>query len=111
MKNLDKYLSLINLNDYSNFMEHEKWMQVIPYISFPEDWKVQITPPFNGAVVRFKIKKDSAEVSIYLDCYDYLGSYGSPYWEVCPYFDDVFRCDMYDTEALLKAISLSIETQ
>jgi hypothetical protein len=95
--------------EYEEQMEHRKWMKEIPYIQFPADWKVQITPPFAGAVVRFRVQKDDMEVSIYLDCYDRLGSYGSPYWEVFyPHEGDVFRCDMSDTESLLNAITHSL---
>lgn len=94
--------------EYEKQMEHSKWMKEIPYIQFPTDWKVQITPPFAGAVVRFRVQKDDMEVSIYLDCYDRLGWYGSPYWEVYPYEGDVFRCDMLDTESLLNAITHSL---
>jgi hypothetical protein len=96
---------------YEEIMEHMKWAQEIPYISFPSDWEVKITPPRVGAVVRFRVKKGDAEVSIYLDCYDNLGCVGYPYWEVYPYEEDVFRCDMLDTESLLRAIGESISGQ
>jgi len=96
---------------YDKIMENNKWSQEIPYISFPSDWEVQIIPPFLGALIRFRVKKGKAEVSIYLDCYDNLGSVGSPYWEVYPYEGDVFRCDMLDTESLLRAIGESISGQ
>ena len=96
---------------YSQIMEHSKWQKEIPYIQFPADWQVQISPPFAGAVVRFRVKKDKAEVSIYLDCYDRLGCYGEPYWEVYPHEGDVYRCDMSDTESLLNAIKHSILEQ
>jgi hypothetical protein len=94
--------------EYEKQMEHSKWISQIPYINFPSDWKIQITPPFAGAVVRFRVQKDEMEVSIYLDCYDLLGCYGSPYWEVYPHEGDVFRCDISDTESLLKAITQSL---
>lgn len=97
--------------EYEQQMEHRKWAKEIPYIQFPADWKVQITPPFAGAVVRFRVQKDDMEVSIYLDCYDRLGCYGSPYWEVYPHEGDVFRCDMSDTEILLNAITQSLSEQ
>ena len=97
--------------EYSKLMEHRKWAQEIPYLSFPSDWKVKIAPPFSGAMVRFYVKKEEAHVSIYLDCYDLLGFYQEPYWEVYPYQDDVFRCEMNKTEELLKAISHSISSQ
>ena len=96
---------------YDSLMEHSKWIKEIPYIQFPSNWQVQISPPSTGAVVRFRVKKDLAEVSIYLDCYDRLGIYGTPYWEVYPYNDDVFRCDMHSTNELIEAIAQSIEEQ
>lgn len=86
-----------------------KWSREIPEIEFPGDWAIRIIPPFKGAIVRFRArlphmgKEDS--VSIYLDCYDTLGCYGSPYWEVYPYRGDVERCDMMDIEELLRMIS------
>ena len=97
--------------EYEEMMEHRKWMKEIPYIQFPSDWNVQITPPFAGAVVRFRVQKNNAEVSVYLDCYDRLGCYGSPYWEVYPHEEDVFRCDISDTESLLNAITHSLSEQ
>lgn len=97
--------------EYSEKMEHMKWVKEIPYINFKKEWAVQVSPPFSGAVVRFRVKYNNAEVSVYLDCYDRLGYYGSPYWEVYPHNDDVFRCDMLDTESLLKAIEESILEQ
>jgi hypothetical protein len=90
-------------------LEHSKWQKEIPYIQFPADWQVQISPPFAGAVVRFRVKKDKAEVSIYLDCYDRLGCYGSPYWEVYPYKGDVGRCGIDEIDTLLSLISTSLE--
>lgn len=94
--------------EYSKQMEHKKWRQEIPYIQFPTDWKVQVTPPFGGAVVRFRVRKNNAEVSIYLDCYNNLGCCDEPYWEVFPYDRDCFRCSMLDIESLLNAITESI---
>ena len=96
---------------YDKIMENNKWSQEIPYISFPSDWEVKITPPSVGAVVRFRVQKGDAKVSVYLDCYDNLGYVGYPYWEVYPYEEDVFRCDMLDTESLLRAIGESISGQ
>jgi hypothetical protein len=94
--------------EYEEQMEHKKWMKEIPYIQFPPEWQVKIIPPIAGAVVRFLVQKDGAEVSVYLDCYDNLGCYGSPYWEVYPCEGDCFRCDMDDTKSLLNAITKSI---
>ena len=99
------------INEYEEQMEHRKWDKEIPYINFPSDWFVKIIPPFAGAVVRFRVKKGNIDVSVYLDCYDRLGSVGSPYWEVYPHFDDTFRCPMNDTESLILAISESLSQQ
>lgn len=90
--------------EYDQKMESRKWSEEIPFINFPNDWKIKIIPPFAGAVVRFRIEKNNAAVSVYLDCYDHLGCYGEPYWEIYPYNEDTFRCDMKDTDSLLKAI-------
>lgn len=105
---MKKYLIL---SEYDRLIESRKWVEKIPYIIFPSDWQVQIIPPFAGAVVRFKIKKGNASISIYLDCYSNLGYHGSPYWEIYPYDEVIFRCDIEDTESLLGAINYSIIQQ
>lgn len=87
--------------------ETREWVKKIPAIKFPQHWEVQITPSFAGALVRFRVNN---KVSVYLDGYDVLGIEGEPYWEVYPHDNDVFRCGMNDIDALLKAISDSIET-
>ncbi len=92
-------------------MEYAKWCQEIPYIIFPSDWEVKIVPPFFCAVVRFSVKKGNALVSIYLDCYDTLGYYGEPYWEVYPVSGDVSRCAMQDIDSLVREITISIGEQ
>lgn len=97
---------------YEKAMEMNKWRKEIPEISFPTDWKIRIIPPFAGAVVRFCVTSgNGAHVSVYLDCYESLGIFGEPYWEIYPYFEDVFRCPMKSTDELLGAISRSIDNQ
>jgi len=97
---------------YERIMEHEKWNKEIPFLKFPTEWMVKVSPPSVGAVVRFQIKKGEAWVSIYLDCYENLGFYGGkPYWEVYPYNDDTFRCGINDTDELLNAITQSLVEQ
>lgn len=89
-----------------------EWTEKIPYIKFPIDWSVSIIPPYANATVRFYVKKDLTKeqrVSVYLDCYGKLGIYEGPYWEVYPCDDDIFRCGIYDTESLLKAIEKSLD--
>lgn len=95
-----------------------RWVRDIPYLEFPSHWRVKIIPPFVGAVVRFLIRTDQMpkdeRVSVYLDCYDNLGSVGEPYWEVYPNGGDIMRCSMNDTGGLLQAIGeaiLSLETR
>lgn len=81
-------------------------MSEIPWISFPSDWKVQIIPPFCGAIARFRVElPDGRTKSIYLDYFDRLGSFGQPYWECYPCDGDTFRCAMDETDELLKAIA------
>ena len=92
-------------------LEYRKWLQEIPAIKLDPEWEIQVIPPFSAAVVRFRIKQGDATVSIYLDCYDFLGIVGEPYWEVYPYDGDTFRCLMNETEALTQAIRKSISQQ
>jgi len=99
------------ISAYHEEMETDKWVNEIPYIKFPKEWRVKITPGFGGAIIRFRIAKDKAEVSVYLDCYDQLGCYGSPYWEIYPVDDDVHRVRMNEIDRLLMYISLSIKQQ
>lgn len=83
-------------------------IEVIPFIQFPADWKIQVIPPFGDAVVRFRVQLPSGkEKSIYLDSRHSLGVYGDPletYWEVYPYRGDTARCGMNEIDDLLKYI-------
>ncbi len=108
---MKEYKDITKVYEAECIMEYTKWTKEIPEINFSADWNIKIIPPFGGAIVRFKIIKDVAIVSIYLDCYDSLGCYGEPYWEVYPHDGDVFRCDMKDTNCLLDAIKGSIKQQ
>lgn len=94
---------------YEQRMEHSKWIKEIPYIQFPSDWSVQITPPFAQAVVRFRVKSKGADISVYLDCYDHLGCVGQPYWEIYPHDGDVYRCLLNETEDLINQIQYAID--
>lgn len=113
---MEEYRKLRDAQDLIQ-QKHEwyKWAEEIPYISFPAEWEVRVIPPFGGTIARFwvrpKVGKGDIHCSIYLDCYDVLGCYGEPYWEVYPHDFDVFRCDMNDTESLLNAIKESFEKQ
>ncbi|MFW9872300.1 MAG: hypothetical protein ACFFG0_04290 [Candidatus Thorarchaeota archaeon] len=84
--------------------------QHIPSFNFPSDWKVKIIPPFMGAICRFKVRKNEKEISIYLDFYDILGSYGCPYWEVYPnVLGDNSRFDLNDTKGVINCIKESLD--
>lgn len=91
--------------------EWRKWIDLIPFINWPEEWEVKAIPPFGGAIVRYQVRlkgDDEHVASIYLDCYDELGYYGKPYWEVCPVGEDVGRCDMADIKRLFELIETSL---
>ena len=88
-----------------------KWAQEIPTLNFPKEYNVKIIPPSTGAIVRFVVMADDARVSVYLDCYDNLGIFGEPYWEIYPLENDCWRYPMNDTEELMKGIRDSINSQ
>lgn len=89
--------------------EYEKWIQLMPPLHFKQDWAVRVIPPFGGAIVRFWIDYNGRHVSCYLDCYNELGFYNGPYWELYPYQDDVWRCGMMETDKLMEKITEVLE--
>ena len=97
--------------DAEREFEWRKWCKEIPFITFDKGWKVKVIPPFGGAVARFLVKSGKASVSVYLDCYEQLGCWDEPYWEIYPHDHDVFRCAMEDINELLKAIRESFKQQ
>ena len=94
---------------YDNEMESLKWGKEIPVLDFPADWKIQISPPFNGAIVRFRVFSGNAEISVYLDCYNMLAAMDYPYWEIYPHNGDVYRCGLNETDELIKQIQHAID--
>lgn len=108
---MTKYEDRRKVFEAERIMEYDKWVKEIPFIKFDNDWEVKVIPPFATAVARFQVQKGKAFVSVYLDCYDNLGIFGKPYWEVYPHEGDVYRCEMNNTEELLKAIRESIAEQ
>lgn len=92
--------------------EYDKWIKEIPTINFPSDWEIKIIPPFGGAIVRFHVIKGDRQLSVYLDCYNRLGSHGGePYWEIYPSLNmlGVERFAMNDVEGLLQEIKETLE--
>lgn len=84
--------------------EWRKWTVEIPYINWPSDWEVKAIPPMTGAIIRYRIKHQDDSISVYLDCYDRLGAFGEPYWEVYPIGGDTGRCAMNDTDRLIELV-------
>lgn len=84
-----------------------KWVGEIPALQFPSHWRVRMSPPFGGAVVRFRVSTEAhpGEISVYLDCYDQLGIFGAPYWEVYPVDMDTERHGINETKSLLESIA------
>lgn len=116
MRRIEKYeLSYKTEEEF----EWKKWSQEIPYISFPSEWEIKIVPPFANAIIRFLVKNGNDCISVYLDCYDLLGCFGAPYWEVYPYphqesdtghwYLDTARCAMSDTDGLIKNIQTTLD--
>lgn len=85
------------------------WVNKIPAIQFDAGWKVQVIPPFSGALARFRVTDGDKTASVYLDGYEVLSCFGEPHWEVYPVGDDnIGRCAMADTDELLSLIRQSI---
>lgn len=86
------------------FFEWRKWMTEIPFIKWPADWEVKAVPPMAGAIIRYHVKTPKTGdnfFSIYLDCYEELGIFGGPYWEVYPVDGDTARFAMADTKSMI----------
>lgn len=90
--------------------EWREWVNKIPSIRFPMEWKVKVIPPFAGAMARFLVESEGKTISVYLDCHGALGAVDTPYWEIHPYEDDVYRCGMEEVEELITAIHHALKT-
>ena len=97
---------ILILSQAEKILEYKKWDKEIPFIPIPKDWLIAPRPNFGGAVVRFKVTKRGLDdwVSVYLDCYDRLGVFGEPYWEIYPFKDDVYRVPMNNVNELVEKI-------
>jgi hypothetical protein len=89
--------------------EWRRWAETTPFIQFPPEWQVRIVPPYGGAIARFYVRYGDNQASVYLDCYNRLGYFGAPYWEVYPIDNDTARVPMEDVPGLLELIRQSLE--
>ena len=108
--NLEHYMERMEvLAKRDSIMESNKWIREIPYIKFKPEWEVKVIPPHAGAVVRFLVKHPDTKtiISVYLDCYDIMGSMGQPYWEMYPYKGDIERFFLNEVDQLVDAIEIS----
>lgn len=101
------------LNIVETALEYDKWMFEIPYIAFPAAWKIQVIPPFGGAVIRFCVQdKKGQTISVFLDCYAKFSSCDHSYWEIYPGLDGNSPSrfyDIYDTEKLVRGIKTAFD--
>lgn len=99
MSNIDRY----------KLEDSEKWghfVKEMPFIQFPDGWKIAVIPPFHGALARFRVELPSGQVkSVYFDAHDRLGYVGEPYWEVHPYRGDCGRCLLAKVDELIALIA------
>lgn len=103
----DNYIEIVKAESLlEEEYEFRKWLTKIPSIKLPTHLSFVPSPNFSGSVARFRVQADfkKNDLSVYLDCYDNLGCFGEPYWELYPYKEDVFRCAMNDTTSLVNAI-------
>jgi len=100
------------MNDFELEMQRgiiegkEKWRELsqqIPPLHFKEEWDVKIIPPFAGAVARFNITYKDKFVSVYLDWYERLGWFGSPYYELYD-GEDTIRYALNQTNEMMDDI-------
>lgn len=91
--------------NFTALFETRKWAMDMPVLRFPSQWRVQIIPPFGGALARFVVYgKGNAQVSVYFDAYEMLGCYGEPHWEAYPIGDNNERWAMKDWRKMFRAI-------
>jgi len=90
--------------------EYEYWKDNIPFLTFPPDWEISVIPPFATAMIRFRVRHGTKEVSVYLDCHNTLGCMSNPYWEIYPdEHGETERYNINDTEGLINGIQFSLQ--
>lgn len=115
---------MVNLLKRLEIESSEKWMEwreKIPFLKIPSDCEVKVNPPFAGALIRFVVRKNNREVSVYLDVNNSLGYYDleeTPYWEIFllsqtdalnSNYKDIERFELNDVHGLLNGIKSLLE--
>lgn len=113
---LAEYFNLVyRLIKYPNCEERTIWLNKLPEIKFPDDYNIKLIPPCTPAIIQFHItlkKNKNCLTSIFLDCYELMGVYYSPYWEIHPFIEgSIRRCGIYNTKKLLELIDQSLKEQ
>ena len=91
----------------------EKWREASTFaaeLTFQNNWKVRIIPPWAGAMARFVVSKGDNRVSVYFDTDDRLGIMGKrPYYEIYPAPDgDTARYYPEEADQMMTAIRRSL---
>ena len=97
------------ISKYESLQECRKWCGRLPAFNFDKKWDVQIIPPFGGAIIRFCIKYNDKQVSVYFDGYSELGYMVDENDEPVPYFEyydgtDCHRYYMHESEKMMDDI-------
>ena len=100
----------ILLHDVKISDDQRSWYAKMPHVPFDPSWDVRAVPAFGGAMVRYRVQSGKADISVYMDAHDRLGSVGQPYWEIYPAANgDTDRFLLAETSELVAAIAASIE--
>lgn len=99
----------IIISKYESLQEYRKWGGRLPAFNFDKEWDVHIVPPFGGAIIRFCIKHNDKQVSVYFDGYSELGYMVDENDEPIPYFEyydgtDCHRYYMHESEKMMDDI-------
>jgi len=121
--NIEKYQKVKDaMTKVEDELEYFKWMEEIPEIPMEKlsKYKIQIIPPFFGAIVRYRFINPVNEnnCSVLLDGYGFFGftwlnkDLGhEPYWEVYSGHGDNLRILLKDTKRLIDTIIRCMEKE
>lgn len=105
---MSNYESLMTRARIEGEEEWRKWANKLPFFKFDSDWEVKIIPAFEGALIRFVVKKNDKVVSVYFDSESNLALMYDEHGEPIPYFeiytDDVHRYLLNEVEQMMNDI-------